>query len=624
MSTDTTQKRADQPQELDPRERWRGIAAEKVTEAELDQRSSGFLKARSRRLLGSLLKPYLGLVWVMGAAVIAENLARLASPWLVRRGIDHGIPALVQDDRATELISTVVLMLVALAVQSITRIWFLRTSGRVGQEALLDLRRRVFQHFQKLDVAFHDRYTSGRVVSRMTSDMDAIAELLAGGFDGLLTAILTLVGTSVMLLVLDLELGLMSLASMIFVGLLLRWFSTQSSRTFRTIRERSAQVIVHFVETMTGIKAVQSYRREQRNQELFAQLADDYGRANIRSFRLFAIFMPGIKLVGNVTIGLVLLWGGWRVMHGTMTLGVLTAFLLYLRNFYEPMQDIGQFYNTFQSASSALEKLSGVLDEESSVAAPADPTPLPEPKGKVDFDHVRFEYVDGRPVLPDLDLHIPAGQTVALVGTTGAGKTTIAKLIARFYDPTSGAVRLDDVDERWLSDDDLRRAVILVTQENFMFNGTIAENIEFGRPGATREQVEAAARAVGAHHFIEALPQGYDTPVAKRGERLSAGQRQLVAFSRAFLADPAVLILDEATSSLDIPSERLVQHALKTLLASRTAVIIAHRLSTVEIADRVLVLEHGKVLEDGSPADLMGQAGGRYASLHDAWIASLA
>jgi ABC-type multidrug transport system fused ATPase/permease subunit len=307
--------------------------------------------------------------------------------------------------------------------------------------------------------------------------------------------------------------------------------------------------------------------------------------------------------------------------------------------FFEPMQDISQFYNTFQSASAALEKLSGVLEEKPTVVEPTEPVPLPEAKGDVHLDHVTFSYEtradDGgeaseareqhaRPVLPGLDLTIPRGQTVALVGTTGAGKTTIAKLMARFYDPTGGRVTLDGVDLRDLSDVDLRRAVVMVTQENFMFDGTVAHNIAFGRPDATRDEVIEAAKAVGAHEFITALPQGYDTDAAKRGARLSAGQRQLVAFARAFLADPAVLILDEATSSLDVPSERLVQRALSTILASRTALIIAHRLSTVEVADRVLVLEHGQIIEDGTPAELMSQTGGRYAALHQAWVDSLA
>ena len=325
--------------------------------------------------------------------------------------------------------------------------------------------------------------------------------------------------------------------------------------------------------------------------------------------------------LGRLTTVIVLLYGGDRVLSGQMTVGVLAAFLLYLRRFFEPMQDLSQFYTQFQGAAAALEKLAGVLDEAPAVPESEHPVPLPEPKGDVSFENVHFAYKVVE-ILPDLTIEIPAGQTLALVGATGAGKTTIARLMARFYDPTSGRVTLDGIDLRDLSDEELRRAVVMVTQDNFLFSGTVADNIGFGRPDATRPEIEDAAKAIGAHDFIRALPDGYDTDIQKRGGRLSAGQRQLVAFARAFLAQPAVLILDEATSSLDIPSERLVQSALRTLLADRTAVIIAHRLSTVEIADRVLVLEDGRIVEDGSPADLAADVG-RYHDLHQAWRDSL-
>ncbi|HEY6931776.1 MAG TPA: ABC transporter ATP-binding protein, partial [Marmoricola sp.] len=457
-----------------------------------------------------------------------------------------------------------------------------------------------------------------------TSDMEAIYEMLENGFDGLITAALTLVGTAVLLLFLDVKLGLVALLCGPFLAWLTNWFRKESAKSYRVTREKVALVIVHFVESIGGIRAVQAFRREPRNQEIFDDVNEQYRRANLRAFRLVAWFMPGIKLIGNITIAVVLLYGGYLAWSGEVTVGVLAAFLLYLRQFFEPMMDISQFYNTFQSASAALEKLSGVLEEVPGVPEPEAPVALPDPRGELRFDHVGFSYVQNAPVLPDLDLTIPAGQTVALVGTTGAGKTTLAKLATRFYDPVSGRVLLDGVDLRALDSATLRGAVVMVTQENYLFTGTIADNIRFGRPDATMEEVVEATRAIGAHEFISALPEGYDTEVANRGGRLSAGQRQLVAFARAFLADPAVLILDEATSSLDIPSERSVQHALRTILSGRTAVIIAHRLSTVEIADRVLVMEHGRIVEDGSPAQLIASGSGRFSDLHEAWLASLA
>lgn len=603
-------------------ERWRGRLDEPSDDIAGEEAAPR--RSEAKRLLVDLLRPYRRVLALLMVVVVLENAARLSVPKLVQLGIDNGVPPLQRSDDAGPLLTVVGVLVGAVVVQAVTRVIFLRQSGRIGQEILLEVRRRLFKHFQRLDIGFHDRYTSGRVVSRSTSDVEAIQEMTDSGFDGLITAVLTMVGTAVLLLTLDWQLGLVCLLGFPVLILLVRWFSRESTRTYRTVRETAALVIVHFVETMTGVRAVQAYRRERRNQDIFEDVATRYQLANERVFRLFAIFMPSIKLVGNITTGIVILYGGWRVFHGEMTIGVLTAFLLYLRMFFEPMQEVSQFYNTFQSATSALEKIAGVLAQEPAVRDPEKPREIAGVRGAVRFEGAEFGYVEDRPVLPHLDLDIPAGQTIALVGATGAGKTTIAKLMARFYDPTAGRVTLDGVDLRDLSQATLRQHVVMVTQENVMFEGTVADNIRFGRPDASDEQVRAAARAVGADTFVEALPQGYDTDVAKRGGRLSAGQRQLVAFARAFLADPAVLILDEATSSLDVPSERLVQRALETVLADRTALIIAHRLSTVEVADRVLVLDRGRVVEDGSPQELVGQSGGRYAALHDAWTESLA
>ncbi len=556
--------------------------------------------------------------------VLVENAARLSIPYLVKEGIDTGIPPIREDNNLEPLLFIVGIVLVSTITQAVARQMFLVRSGKIGQDVLFEVRRRVFRHFQVLSPAFHDDYTSGRVISRQTSDVDAIYEMLETGFDGLVTAALTLVGTAGLLLFLDLKLGLVALLCGPFLFWLTNWFRKESGRSYTVTREKVALVIVHFVESMGGIRAVQAFRREPRNQEIFDDVNHQYRRANLVAFRLVAWFMPGIRLIGNVTIAAVLLYGGYLAYHGEVTVGVLAAFLLYLRQFFEPMMEISQFYNTFQSASAALEKLAGVLREQPGVPDPEQPLLLEDAQGELHFDHVQFSYVDDRVVLPDLELTVPAGQTLALVGTTGAGKTTLAKLATRFYDPVDGRVLLDGIDLRHLTSDNLREAVVMVTQENYLFSGTIADNIRFGRPEATMEEIEQATRALGAHDFIMALPQGYETDVANRGGRLSAGQRQLVAFARAFLADPAVLILDEATSSLDIPSERLVQKALHTVLAGRTAVIIAHRLSTVEIADRVIVMEHGRIVEDGTPADLVSGGTGRYSDLHDAWLESLA
>ena len=582
---------------------WHGVAAE--GQEQITATMASFLRGRSKKLLFLVLRPHARAVAGSIATIFVYNLCALAGPFLVKLAIDSGIPPLVRDGAMSKLALFVGLYVAAAVIAGIADYEFTKLTGRIGQDVLLDLRSRVFDHFQKLSVGFHERYTSGRVISRLTSDIDAIGELLAYGLTTLSWSALFLVGITVLMLILDVPLAIVALSSLPPVLILTLWFRSNSSRAFRATREAVAAVIVQFVETMGGMRAVQAFRREPRNHEIFTDLNDRYADANVWSSRLGAIYGPGVRMLGNATAAAVLLVGGTRVLDGQVTIGDLAAFLLFMKMFFEPVQELSQFYSVFQSAAAALEKLSGVLDEVPVVAEPENPVPLPVARGEVAFEGVHFGYRDDIVVLPSVDLLIPAGQTVALVGRTGAGKTTIARLIGRFYDPTDGRVTLDGVDLRDLADEDLRRAVVTVTQEGFLFSGSVADNIELGRPGASRAEIEQAARAIGADTFIEALPEGYDTDVAKRGGRLSSGQRQLVAFARAFLADPRVLILDEATSSLDLPTERLVQDALRTLLADRTAVIIAHRLSTVEIADRVLVVDAGRITADGPPADVL-------------------
>jgi ATP-binding cassette subfamily B protein len=501
---------------------WRGQFDEVDDDLPIDERVPRRREARA--LLGALLRPFRVSIALLAIVVVIENAARLSVPLLIQQGIDHGIPPIADGGPARTLLLIVAVLCGVVMVQATSRVLFLRRSGRIGQQVLLQLRRLVYRHFQRLDVTFHDRYTSGRVVSRSTNDVDAIQEMLETGFDSLITAVLTLVGTSVLLIVLDVPLGLMCLAAFPLLVALVWWFRNESLKTYRKVRETAALVIVQFVETMTGIKAVQAYRREPRNQEIFEDVADRYREVNERSLKLLAIFMPGVKLVGNLTTGVVLLYGGYRVLHGQMTIGTLAAFLLYLRMFFEPMQEISQFFNTFQSAASALEKLAGVLAEQPGIDDPEHPIELLNPNGDIAFHDVQFSYVPDRPVLPGLNLTVPAGQTVALVGTTGAGKTTIAKLIARFYDPVSGSVALDGIDLRDIAQSELRRHVVMVTQENFMFNGTVADNIRFGKPEATADEIRSAATAVGADMFIEALPEGYDTDVATRSWSRSHGR----------------------------------------------------------------------------------------------------
>jgi ATP-binding cassette subfamily B protein len=602
----------------DGRENWRGVATEDADELSLG--AGIFLRARSRRLLGELLAPHHRSLWGLLATITVQNLAWLAGPFLIGVGIDVAVPALI-DGNVWPLVWITTALLGAAVLDTVLRFVFLTWSGRVGQAVLLTLRRRVFTHVQRLPLSFHERYTSGKTISRLTSDVEALAELLDEGLDNLVTALFSVLTIGVVLVVLDPPLGVVALLGFPPLFWVARWFQRNSTAAYRRTRETVAALIVQFTETFGGIRAVQAFRREPRNDELNAALNEDNRLAHDRAFWLIAVFVPAVTLIGNLVTVAVLGYGALRVMDGDLAVGVLVSFLLYLRRFFDPLQDVAMFYNSYQSATAALEKLSGVLEERPVVAEPPDPIALPDARGEVVFDGVRFGYTD-RTVLAHLGLTIPAGQTVALVGATGAGKSTLARLAARFYDPVGGTVRLDGVPLDRLTDDDLRRAVVMVTQESFLFSGSIADNIAFGRPGADRTEIEAAARAIGAHAFIAALPRGYDTDVHRRGGRLSAGQRQLVSFARAFLADPAVLILDEATSSLDVPSERLVQRALQTLLADRTALIIAHRLSTVEIADRVLVMEDGRLVEDGSPADLVGGTG-RFAGLHRAWADSL-
>ncbi|MDT0115856.1 ABC transporter ATP-binding protein [Microbacterium sp. PRF11] len=580
------------------------------------------IRQRSLRLLASLVSPLRWQLVLAAAVLVVSTALRVAGPALIAFGIDNALPAVIERSDWMPTIGVVGIYLLAGIGGAALIGWYVVVAARLTQAVMLDLRKRIFLHTQKLSLEFHESYTSGRIISRQTSDLDTIRELLDGGLNELVSGVLYGLFTLGALFLIDWQSGLILTVMGIPMYLLMRWFYTRSQIIYRESRVISAQVIVKFVETMTGVRAVKAFRKEPRNDEEFGALAGAYRDVNMRSIKLFGTFEPGIMAVAAVSVAVVLLWGGGRVIAGPLEIGVLTAAVLYVRNFFSPLQEVAFFLNSYQSATAALEKVSGVLEEEPTVPDPTDPVDLWSAKGHVRFDDVTFGYSEDRVILPHFSLDLPAGQTVALVGTTGAGKSTLAKLVSRFYDPSKGAVTLDDVDLRRLHPKDLRRAIVMVTQEAYLFSGTVADNIALGKPDATMDEIRAAARAVGADGFIQKLPDGYDTDVNKRGGRVSAGQRQLISFARAFLADPAVLILDEATASLDIPSERLIQEALQTLLADRTAIIIAHRLSTVAIADRVLVMEHGRIIEDDTPAALIAGTG-KFAQLHAAWRESL-
>ncbi|MFK0266482.1 ABC transporter ATP-binding protein [Streptomyces angustmyceticus] len=579
-------------------------------------------KGASRALLGSLLAPHRRRVAAVAVALLLQQAAVQAGPLLVAYALDRAVPALRAGDQGPLAAVAVAAVLCAVASGGL-QFGFIQLSARVSQDVLLDLRGRIFRHAQALSLDFHERYTSGRLISRATTDVESLRELLEEGLQELITIVLSTVYITVTLVWLDGGLGAAALASAAPLALLVRSFRRRAHRVYSAKSTAMAGVIVQFTETLNGIRPVQAFRRERPNDAAFARLNHDHARINGDTALEMARYVVSSRLVANTAVAAIVLWGAYRVATGGLALGVLAAGVLYLRRLYDPIDRLGMFLNAYESAAASLQKIAGLLARRPGVPEPEVPAALPavaaaRPGREVAFHGVRFAYRTGGEVLPRFDLTLAAGTTVAVVGATGAGKSTLAKLLARFYDPTEGRVLLDGVDLRALSTTALRRSVVMVTQEAFLFSGTVADNIALGRPDATREEIEGAARAIGAHDFIAALPDGYDTDVRKRGGRISAGQRQLVGFARALLADPAVLLLDEATSSLDIPGERAVQRAMATVLRGRTALVIAHRLSTVEIADRVLVMADGRIVEDGPPKDLIADRG-RFAGLHQAW-----
>ncbi len=592
-------------------------------------------RERSMALLRQMLRPHRGALALSIISVLLVSGSSAVAPILIARVLDSSIEPLKQGD-VSPLLTLLTFFVVATAVTAIFSWVNVAYTVRVSLGVVVYLRKRVFRHAQLLSVSFHERYTSGKVISRLTSDIDTVRSFLDSGISQLAITLLSMVISAVAIFLLDWRIGLFMLVMGVPIYFLTRWFQKTAVPVFRMMRTESAHLTSRFVETFTGIRAVKAFGAEAQMRSEYAQASERYRLAVMDSIKIFGVYSPMLMLLGNVFIAGALVLGGYAVLGGTMQIGTLLALVIYANRVFEPVMQLSEFYNMFQSAMSALEKLSSFLAEEPEVAEPQHPHERAvEPAAEsgpgvsdgvsgtvhgalVELDSAVFGYTSDRHALKETTLRIEPGTTVALVGATGAGKSTIAKLVARFYDVSAGQVRIDGVDVRQLADVQLRREVLMLTQEVFLFSASILENIRMGNPQACDEQVKTAAKAVGADAFIERLCEGYESQLGRGGITLSAGQRQLVSFARVFLANPRVLILDEATASLDIPSERAVQAALRTVLAGRTALVIAHRLSTVLGADRVLVIHEGSVVEDGSPQQLIA-SGGRFAAMYASW-----
>ncbi len=569
--------------------------------------------------LARLTKPYKTRTALSIVSLLAATATALAPPLLAKYAVDEAIG---KQDLGLLWWIVGAFLVVGLLNWAMSYVQTYLT-GWVGERILADLRNSLFRHLQRLSLGFYERTRAGVIISRLTNDVEAIDQLVTDGVTSLVQNSLTLIGTAILLFVLDWRLALATLSVIPLMSIGTVIFRVRSTRAYRAVRERLGLVTATLAEDIAGMRVVQAFTREDTNTRNFKAVTERYRDSNMETVVLNALYFPFVDLLSSIALAVVLGYGGHLYFNDDVSLGTLFAFMLYVQNFFDPVQQLSQLYNTFLSATAALDKIMDVMDEEPEVLDLQDAQPLPLVDGRVTFEGVRFAYGTGPEVLHELDLEIPAGTTVALVGHTGAGKSTIAKLLARFYDPRDGRITIDGHDLRDVTQSSLRHQLGIVPQEGFLFGGTVTENIAFGRPDATAEEVVQAAQTVGAHEFIMRLEDGYDTHLQERGSRLSLGQRQLIALARALLADPRLLILDEATSSVDIGTERKIERALRLLLSGRTAFIIAHRLSTIRDADLIVVLEYGRIVEQGTHDELLAKRG-LYTSLYGDWAADVA